>query len=135
MSLPTNELQAPVDPENVKGTVTLTLASFIGLGTIAPANVPMAMALLIPALLMRARNEGEGTYKEIAAALLELAKVDAQTFRGMVTRMDAEQRSFTEEILRKGGIGGGGGKQGNDGAEGADGEEQNVPSIALRMDF
>ncbi|EDN08637.1 conserved hypothetical protein [Histoplasma mississippiense (nom. inval.)] len=135
MSLPTNELQAPVDPENVKGTVTLTLASFIGLGTIAPANVPMAMALLIPALLMRARNEGESTYKEIAAALLELAKIDAQTFRGMVTRMNAEQRAFTEEILRKGGIGGVGGKQGKDGAEGADGEEQNVPSIALRMDF
>ncbi|KAL2387653.1 hypothetical protein RJ035_004067 [Blastomyces gilchristii] len=137
-SLPASELETPVDPENVKGTITLALVSCIGSGTIAPASVPIAMALVIPALLMRARNEGQGIYKEIAAALLELAKIDAVSFRGLVAGMGAEQRAFTEEILRNGGIGGGGGgggKEGRNVSDGADDGERNVPSIALRMDF
>ncbi|KKZ66608.1 hypothetical protein EMCG_07722 [[Emmonsia] crescens] len=134
-SLPANELETPVDPENVKGIVTLALVSCIGSGTIAPAGVPTAMALVIPALLVRARNEGEGAYKDIAARLLELAKIDAVTFRGLVAGMGAEQRAFTEDILRRGGIGGASGKEEKNGVGGEDDEERNVPSIALRMDF
>ncbi|PGH00685.1 hypothetical protein GX51_05671 [Blastomyces parvus] len=134
-SLPASELETTVDPENVKGTITLALVSCIGSGTIAPASVPTAMALVIPALLMRAKNEGQGIYKEIAATLLELAKIDAVSFRGLLAGMGAEQRAFTEEILRNGGIGSSGRKEGRNGADGPDDGERNVPSIALRMDF
>ncbi|OAX80699.1 hypothetical protein ACJ72_04963 [Emergomyces africanus] len=133
--LPASELDTPVDPENVKGIVTLALVSCIGSGMIAPAGVPTAMALVIPALLVRARNEGQSIYKEIAARLLELAKIDALTFRGLVAGMGAEERAFTEDILRSGGTWGGGGKEGRNGIGGEDAGEKNVPSIALRMDF
>ncbi|EEH48691.2 uncharacterized protein PADG_04770 [Paracoccidioides brasiliensis Pb18] len=131
-----SEHEIPVDPENVKGVVTLALVSCIGSGTIAPGGVPTALALIIPALLVRAKNEGKGAYKEIAARLLELAKIHAVTFRAVVAGMDAERRSFTEDILRSGGIVGDGGREGRGGtAAGVEGEEKNVPSIALRMDF
>ncbi|KAK2751806.1 hypothetical protein FQN55_009249 [Onygenales sp. PD_40] len=126
----------PLDPENTKGTITLSLVSSIGSGAVTARAIPTAISLMIPALLCRARNEGPSVYKEIAARLLELAKIDAGSFRGLLGGMDVEQRGFTEEILRSVGIGGGVGRDGGGGA-GGDGEveERNVPSIALRMDF
>ncbi|KAL1960034.1 hypothetical protein VTO42DRAFT_206 [Malbranchea cinnamomea] len=120
---------APTDPENVKSTITHTLVCCVGSATIPPEATPSALSLLVSALLARGKREGAAVYNEIAARLLELAKVDAATFRGLVATMDEETRALTEEILR--GAGGGG----QEGARDAAVEQQSAPSIALRMDF
>ena len=122
----------PIDPENVKSTITQSLVYCVGSATISSQATPSAISLLFSALLARAKREGSEVYKEIAARLLELAKVDPATFKGLVGSMDAEMRGLTEEILRSAG-GDGAGKEGDRNA--AEEQEKNVPSIALRMDF
>jgi hypothetical protein len=89
---------------------------------------------MVPALLARARKEGELVFRETAARLLELAKLNQATFRTVMANITPEQRLFTEEILRSVGIGAGvGNGDQNYQLEGKG--AKNVPSIALRMDF
>ncbi|OCK79552.1 ARM repeat-containing protein [Lepidopterella palustris CBS 459.81] len=89
-----------------------------------------AMALVMPTLLARASKEGDETYKETAARLLELAGADQGAFRSVVGDMNAGQRAFMESVIKAGGIG----AQARRGEE-RKREESGEPSIALKMDF
>ncbi|PGH17256.1 hypothetical protein AJ80_04898 [Polytolypa hystricis UAMH7299] len=132
-SLPTGIDNEPLlDPENTKSMLIQAVVAAVGSAVIPPPAVPTALTIVIPALLSRAKKEGEAVYNETATRLLELAKVDQVAFRAVVAAMDPVQRAFTEEIIRSLGLGAT--KEGGDG-EDEDGSARNVPSIALRMDF
>lgn len=122
----------PIDPENVRPIITHALVSCVGSATISLEATPSAVSFLVSALLARARREGAETHQELATRLLELAKTDPATFRGVVGTMDAEMRGLTEEILRSAG-GDDAGKNGS--PDVAEEQEKTVPSIELRMDF
>ncbi|KAH6636413.1 armadillo-type protein [Chaetomium tenue] len=120
----------PDDPEQARSLVAHALCGYVGaLG--GSDRAPVAMALVLPALLARALSEGGGVYRETSGRLLELASADQVAFRGVVGGMAEGQRGFLEEVIRSGreagGAGGGAGK----------GESGGVrePSIALKMDF
>lgn len=87
------------------------------------------MALIIPTLLTRASREGEGTYKETAAKLLELAGAAQAEFRAVVSGMDDDQKHFMEEVIKTGAPRGGSNTQ-----RARQGAAQE-PSIALKMNF
>ncbi|EFQ97253.1 HEAT repeat protein [Nannizzia gypsea CBS 118893] len=124
-----NNNEPPIDPENMKSNITQALVSFVGSPGIAKTAIPAAMALLIPALLARAKREGASVYQETATRLLELAKVDQTAFRGFATNMEQESKGLLEEILKTVG-------QKEDANKRHDqGHERNAPTIALRMDF
>lgn len=124
--------ETPIDPENTKGSISQTLVSTVGSATIPKASVPTALSIVIPTLLTRARKEGESIYPETATRLLDLAKVDQVAFRAIVSSMDSDQRSFTEEIIRSAGSGA---ADKNDKDKGFNAAQENTPSIALRFDF
>ncbi|EEP78677.1 conserved hypothetical protein [Uncinocarpus reesii 1704] len=121
----------PNDPEHVKASIAHILVSCVDSATIPASAVPNAMALLIPALLQRAQNDGPDVYKDTAARLLELAQVDQISFRNFASSMEPSLRTLTEDILRSTGSGGSAGRarrdMNDDGAA--------APSITLRMDF
>ncbi|PNS14448.1 Pof6 interactor protein 1 [Sphaceloma murrayae] len=91
-----------------------------------------AYGLVIPVLLGHAHVQEEaGKSQETARAaskLLEMAGVDQMAFRFSVMRLDTEQRSFMERVLREGGIG-----HKRDTA--AEREDRGEPTIALKMNF
>lgn len=125
--------EAPTDPENTKTSIAHTLVSFICSTAIPPNALPSAISIIVPALLERARKEGEVIFRETAARLLELAKANQVAFRTFITIIPPEQRVLTEEILRTAGTGAGPG-QGHKGYQ-LEGGEKRIPSIVLRMDL
>jgi hypothetical protein len=91
-----------------------------------PTKSSITMALVVPALLERAAKDGEPLYKETAARLFELATGAQEAFKAVVANLEAEKKTFLEEVLREGGMG----KRGATRKE-----EGNEPSIALKLDF
>ncbi|RFU32204.1 hypothetical protein B7463_g4129, partial [Scytalidium lignicola] len=114
------------DPENGRPLIAHALTSFVT--TLSGLPKSIAMSVIIPALLSRANKEGKVVYSETSARLLELAASDAVDFKGVVSNLSEEQKSFMESVImagrssnaRKGPI-----------VNGTDKE----PTIALRMDF
>lgn len=85
------------------------------------------MALVIPTLLARAAGEEDDkdeVYRETSGRLLELAGVDQEAFRGVVSGMSESQRGFMEGVIRSG-------RKVVERRE-TDGDR---PAIALKMDF
>ena len=113
------------DPENVRSLISHTLIAYVS--SVESSNVSAALAIITPALLHNASTHGKDLYPETAARLLSLAGVDQGAFRGIVLKMNAEQRSFMEEIIREGG----GGR--NNSSRG--GGEREEPTIALKLTF
>ncbi|KAK4123547.1 ARM repeat-containing protein [Parathielavia appendiculata] len=118
----------PEDPENARALVAHALCGYVATLSNNDARAPVAMALVLPALLARAMSEGEEVYRETSGRLLELASADQNAFRGVVGGMSEGQRGFLEEVIRSGRQPDGRGKVG-----GEDGVRE--PSIALKMDF
>jgi hypothetical protein len=116
----------PEDEERARPIIAHTLVQYVGI--VQPERVPVAMALVVPTLLARASSEGEDVYRETSARLLELAAVDQGAFRSVVAAMSGSQKSFLEEVIRRG-------RQSNDGPERAGGTAEGQPTIALKMDF
>ena len=123
------------DPEAVRPILTQALTSF----AISPASSPSlpdtqaaAYCLILPAILCRATHEGEAWYKEVASRILELASADQSTFKGVVQKLEPEQKSFLEKIIRESGIGATG-KEGT--GKRASREVAEEPTIALKFSF
>lgn len=118
------------DPENVKAPLTQALVASVvtleGPGRLA------AMSILVPLLLLRARNTSGGSTearrKESAMRLLELVATDQLAFKVTVGLLDEEQRSELEGLLRTTGIGR---QQDTTSSESIEAK----PAIELRMDF
>jgi len=95
----------------------------------------MAFSLVIPTLLQRAKSEGQDVWRETSARLMEMAGREPAAFKGVVAGMDAAQKSFVEEVIRKGAAGGGP----RDGSvrrdTGATRDDDKEPTIALKMNF
>lgn len=122
------------DPENARSLTAHTLTSFVT--TLPSSSTPAAMSTVIPILLSRASSlsstsENPPIFKETATRLLELASADPAAFRGVVTLMSEEQRSFMEGVIRDGGAASGR-RRGEERDEGPGGAE---PSIALKLSF
>lgn len=120
------------DLENARMLVAQALCQYVG--TLSKDHSPIAMALVIPMLLSRAASEddvqdGGVIAKETSARLLELASADQSAFRAVVGGMGEEQRGFMEGVIRSGRALG----QGRD--KGGQGEEEERPTIALKMNF
>jgi hypothetical protein len=118
------------NPSDVEGlddsrtTLAQTMVAFIS--TLPkPEQRQIAAKIIIPALLSRAGNE-PGAAGETARWLLEIAGADQQAFRGVVTALTVEQRSFMEGVLKSG--------QGPVRKE-VSRDEDGQPQIALKMDF
>ncbi|OCT54946.1 HEAT repeat protein [Cladophialophora carrionii] len=120
------------DPESVKAALTQALVAAVV--TIKDSGRPAAMSILVPVLLLRAKQvvpaaiNSETMRKESAARLLELVAADQIAFKVTVGLLDEEQRSELESLLRAAGVG----KRQEKSAE------ENVearPAIELRMDF
>ena len=118
------------DPENVRSLTAHALTSFVAT-TSGPAS-SAAMCVVIAMLLTRASAVGENIYPETSTRLLELAGGSLMpVFKGVVAKMNAEQRSFMETVIREGG-----GARGGRGAKGGSGsEEREEPTIALKLNF
>ncbi|RMZ72794.1 HEAT repeat [Pyrenophora seminiperda CCB06] len=118
----------PSDKEGIddsRSTLAQTLVAFISTLSEAPQR-RIAVNIVMPALVARAQNFPQAE-QESAARLLEIAGKDADAFRDVVTRMDAEQRAGLEKVLKSG--------QGGRRQEVSGGEEDGQPKIALKMDF
>jgi hypothetical protein len=119
------------DPEHARKLVAHSLVAFAQ--SVPKEHVPIAMALLIPALLSRASSQGgsEDTslYHETSTRLLELAAADQAGFRNVVSAMSGEQKAFMEVVISSG-------KSQGSLEEPEAGEEDTAePSIALKMNF
>ncbi|KAJ4304287.1 hypothetical protein N0V88_001900 [Collariella sp. IMI 366227] len=64
----------PEDPERARSLVAHFLCQYVS--TLSKDHAPIAMALVLPALLARAWSEGREVYRETSARLLELAGAD-----------------------------------------------------------
>ncbi|PYI22599.1 HEAT repeat protein [Aspergillus violaceofuscus CBS 115571] len=123
------------DPENSRTITARTLVSCVTTAVFSADAMPTAMSLVMSALLARADREGPAVYTETSAHLLELAKANQAIFRALVATMQPAQKTLLEDILRSAdATSGAGTKQSRDRAY-SDHEQQNMPSIALRMDF
>ncbi|KAL1882023.1 hypothetical protein VTK73DRAFT_3005 [Phialemonium thermophilum] len=121
----------PEDPENARSVIAHTLCLYTAtLRRDSAAAVPVAMALVMPALLKRAVGEGETVYPETSSLLLELASVDQAAFRAIVAAMGEGQKALLEEVFRSGKRAMAGSATGRDGAA-----DERQPTIALKMDF
>ncbi|KAJ5109870.1 hypothetical protein N7532_002515 [Penicillium argentinense] len=127
---PTNSGDIPSDPENSRAVIARTLVGCVANASFSPAELPTALSLVMSALLVRAKREGQAVHKESAALLLELAKADQLVFKTLVANMNPEQKSLLEEVLRSAGIGASAKSD-----ESAENTQHAAPSIALRMDF
>lgn len=120
----------PEDPENARALVAHTLCQYVA--AMSKDHAPIAMALVVPALLARAAGESENegaasdVYRETSGRLLELASADQLAFRGVVGAMNDAQKAFMEEVIRSGRQSGAARKSGGD---------EGRPTIALKMDF
>ncbi|KAK4044717.1 Pof6 interactor protein 1 [Parachaetomium inaequale] len=115
----------PEDPEGARGLVAHALCGYVGTLS-GSGSAPVAMALVLPALLARALSEGREVYRETSGRLLELASADQGAFMGVVGGMGEGQRGFLEEVIRAGreaGGGGGGGEGGGGGGGAGEGAE------------
>ncbi|EAW08709.1 AP-1 complex accessory protein LAA1 [Aspergillus clavatus NRRL 1] len=121
------------DPENTRSIIARTLVSCVTSTTIAGGELPTALSLIMSVLLARATREGHSVYRETAGHLLELARVDQTTFRGLVASMQPAQKGLLEEILRSSDAGLGGERAERNTAQ--EEMQQSMPSIALRFDF
>lgn len=122
----------PEDPENARALVAQALCQYVA--TLSRDHTPIAMALVLPALLARALSESkegkEGTesvYRETSGRLLELASADQDAFRAVVAGMGEGQRGFLEEVIRSG--------RQEAARRDAAAQQASQPSIALKMDF
>lgn len=115
----------PEDPERARVQVAYALSSYVG--TVPSDKVPAAMGLIIPTLMTRATAEGQESYQETSARLLELAAVDQEAFRGVVGALSPAQRSSLEEVIRSG-------RQAS-AKQVTDSSDDAQPTIALKMDF
>ncbi|KAK5274065.1 hypothetical protein LTR96_000665 [Exophiala xenobiotica] len=120
------------DPEKVK--VPLTQALVASVGTLEGPGRFAAMSILVPVLLLRAKQVpqestgSESTRRENAARLLELVAADPLAFKVAVGMLDEEQRMSLEGLLRAAGVG-----RKEDPASAENIESR--PAIELRMDF
>jgi HEAT repeat-containing protein 5 len=89
----------------------------------------VGMGAIMPMLLERANKEGEESYEETSARLLELASADQVSFRGVVGGMTEVQRGFMESVITKGR------QTASTKGSGQDNSQGREPTIALRMDF
>lgn len=115
------------DPERARSHVSHTLCQYVA--SIEKDKVSAAMSLVIPILLARTTAEGDEAFKETSSRLLELAAVDQEVFKAVVSGMSGGQRAFLEEIIRSG--------QQTTGGVDKDTADSGVgqPTIALKMDF
>lgn len=135
---------SPEDPEQARSLIAQTLVQFTavvarGSSQDGGQGASIAMALVVPTLLSRAATEGakDDVYRETSARLLELASADQTAFRAVVGAMSEGQRAFMEEVIksgRSGGMTGGGAHVGAGGRRSGEDEEQ-APTIALKMNF
>ncbi|TIA62932.1 ARM repeat-containing protein [Aureobasidium pullulans] len=121
-------LTAPSDLEGIEQSRTIIAQSLTTALSSLPTEKKLAgFALLIPTLLARAQKEtSDAVQKETAARLLELASNDANAFRGVVTRLNADQKTFMERVIK--------GSQGPR-QEVREEVEEKEPTIALKMNF
>ncbi|KAL9084717.1 MAG: hypothetical protein Q9159_005072 [Coniocarpon cinnabarinum] len=118
--------------EEARGTVAGALISFV-LSLPHPSAKNAAAGIVIPAVMQRARQEGEKTWPDTSGRLLELARREPALFKSVVAGMDVQQKSFVEEVLRRGGGVGINASAASHGRETA--KEESAPTIALKMDF
>lgn len=117
-----SELEGLDISRSIAAQAIVTYVSALG-----PDERTAAFAIVVPVLLARSVKEGESTHFETSKRLLELASRDQQAFRAVVAKLDGEQKSFMERIIREG-AGSGTKVQTN-------GVEDKEPTIALKMDF
>ncbi|KAL2156266.1 hypothetical protein VTH82DRAFT_1011 [Thermothelomyces myriococcoides] len=124
----------PEDPERARSQVAAALTAYVG--TVPSDRSPVAMALVLPALLTRALSEGveeqKEVYRETSGRLLELASADQAAFRAVVAAMSEGQKGFLEEVIRAGREAAAAAAAGGVRREG---EGTREPTIALKMDF
>lgn len=128
---------SPEDPENGRGLVANALAQYATL--VATTNTgenreraSAAMALVVPTLLARASGEGDVTYRDASARLLELAGADQSSFKAVMGGMSEGQKAFLEEVIRAGrDAAGTAARNTNAGSTGQEGQ----PTIELKMNF
>ena len=118
---------ATEDPENVADSLVHTLTSSVAILP-NPGSRSAAIGMIMPALLVRAEDAGQDSFKEIAGRLLDMAAAEPLAFRSCAASLVSKQRALLEEILRSGG---GLRKQ----ADKDDAETDAKPTIELRMDF
>ncbi|KAI5290450.1 hypothetical protein KEM54_001512 [Ascosphaera aggregata] len=127
-SLPFSSHKEPLnDPENSKPIIAKALVSYVTSLASSPEAANAAISLIIPALIKRARNEGESAYEETASHILEIAAAHPTAFRALVARMSTRLSSFLEEIIRS--------RVEKSNQKKDDTQEQSKPSITLRIDF
>ncbi|KAJ9612101.1 hypothetical protein H2200_003698 [Cladophialophora chaetospira] len=119
------------DPESVKTALTQALVAAVV--TIRGRGRFAAMSILVPVLLLRAKQVRTGTNleavrKENTARLLELVAADQIAFKVTVGLLDDEQRSELETLLRAAGVG----KRQEVSMEES---VESRPAIELRLDF
>ncbi|ORY03582.1 HEAT repeat protein-like protein [Clohesyomyces aquaticus] len=121
-------LANPSDVEGLEESRSSIAHALVQLvGTLqTPTQRGVAVKLVVPALLARARKEPE-TERETAKWLLEVAGADQGAFREAVQGLSVEQKQFMEGVVRSGA---GGGRMREE-----EREESGEPSIALKMDF
>lgn len=114
------------DPECVRALLAHTLCLYVG--SLQPNGRTVAMSVVIPTLMTRATGEGEASYEETSARLLELAAVDQGAFRAIVGAMSGNQRAFLEKVIRSG-------RQAADDANKRAADVSQQPNITLKTDF
>ena len=128
------DVQHP-DPEEVGPILTQALTSFASSFTSSSSSIDAqaaAYCLVLPAILHRAANEGKASYKEVASRILELASSNQPIFKGVVLKLEPEQKSLMEKAIRESGIG----AVGSEGArKRASREVPEEPTIALKFSF
>lgn len=115
------------DPEQARALVTQSLCQYVG--TVQKDRVPAVMTIVVPTLLARASAQGDDASKEISSRLLEVAAIEQDTFKAVVSGMSGGQRSFLEEVIRSG-------QQASKALAQSSAEgESSQPSIALKFNF
>ncbi|KIX10527.1 uncharacterized protein Z518_01610 [Rhinocladiella mackenziei CBS 650.93] len=119
------------DPESVKTSLTQALVASVA--TIKGRGRFAAMSILVPVLLLRAKQVSpasslESMRKESGTRLLELVAADQIAFKVTVGLLSEDQRSELESLLRAAGVGR---KQETISSDNVD----TKPAIELRMDF
>ena len=132
---PSSAGEVPSDPENSRAVISHTLVTYVANKKQMKSDgdatqVPVAVSLVLSALLTCARREGESVYRDMAGCILELANTDQMTFRSLVASAQPEQKSLLEEIVRSADA-----TSRVRGADAADSRLKREPTIALRMDF
>ncbi|KAI4263605.1 MAG: hypothetical protein L6R42_001258 [Xanthoria sp. 1 TBL-2021] len=138
VTTPAAAAAADPDSENAKTIIAQALTAFVALHANDEHKAAAAMAIVLPTLLYRAKVDGEAAYNDTAThRITELARGPLlPVFRGLVSGMDSEMRSFIEQVIREGGGGGGGGVgRSGRGDAGTGAEEGAEPTIALKFNF